>query len=484
MAVVSSENDLLNDTLECLRSTPLGQLTYYPDWKINNETSNQLSCSFESFLNEFTDAGVNESLLDLNLVENEIISSLDDKSESGLEAKVNETNNPGISVNFDVENERSIKWYHDDCRGNAEQRNLERAQIHQRRIENLKNDNQGKLREVEKHLAEEKRNFELTICELEKQDAEEMKKREGELNKEAMIYKQKLDEIFIKSLTEESLAAKDREEKRIALENLNKSMNTTYNEVLFNIEVIQRKIANFRYMEFVDSQDIADITTKLNENNLNAKKVLLKCESCNNVHDTEQYLEIMHKLNKTTLAIDCNVEKMLNSAQEKAKDVLKRKEENERAKLEESKQELLRQQEEKQRLQQKKLEDMKKLSEEKPPNENEKSKLPAQKIAEFVSDKALVEYTELQEYLHTVQASYKEFISDPKQTKYKFDLQKAVNIPINALSAHSSSQLNDKINRLVALLSGNNVEVGGKRINCKGHPSGLVSITMHYLGIK
>ena len=74
----------------------------------------------------------------------------------------------------------------------------------------------------------------------------------------------------------------------------------------------------------------------------------------------------------------------------------------------------------------------------------------------------------------TVQASYKDFNSDSTNTNYRFDLQKAVNTPINAICAHSPSHLNDKILRLVTLLFGSDVKVGGKKVNCKNHSSATV----------
>ncbi|ESO97958.1 hypothetical protein LOTGIDRAFT_209149 [Lottia gigantea] len=58
--------------------------------------------------------------------------------------------------------------------------------------------------------------------------------------------------------------------------------------------------------------------------------------------------------------------------------------------------------------------------------------------------------------------------------KYKFELQKAVNTPINAISAEKSSHLQDKLQRLNLLLSGYTVESTGKRISAKEVPEGIL----------
>ena len=57
--------------------------------------------------------------------------------------------------------------------------------------------------------------------------------------------------------------------------------------------------------------------------------------------------------------------------------------------------------------------------------------------------------------------------------KYKFELQKAVNTPINAISAISGSHLRDKLQRVCALLSGQQVEVGGRKVSASDHPGGV-----------
>jgi len=53
--------------------------------------------------------------------------------------------------------------------------------------------------------------------------------------------------------------------------------------------------------------------------------------------------------------------------------------------------------------------------------------------------------------------------------KLKFDIQKAVNTPINAISAVSGEHLRDKLKRLLSLLAGQSVDVSGKSITVKTH---------------
>ena len=495
MAVYGSESEVLNDILTALQTTSKGRLSYDPDWQINAEFSNELSCSFESFLNESWDSlgGINTSLLGPE--ENNSDTSSENEAESSLRTELNdtakETNNAvGISVNFDSESERTIKQYHDDCRGNAEQRKAEQAHILERRIKNLKIDSEETLRNKQEHLAEEKRQFEIEIKELQRQDAEELRRRKVELDKQAMAYKQRLDEIFTRSLTEETLVAREREQRIAVLENVKKNVFLLYQQVLRNIELIQQKFANSKHMSFVDAQVAEDIAAVLDRIPMKAEAVLSKSEASHDISDVEDHLEFMRKLIQATLSIDNKVGHILKIAQEKAMAAAKKREseEAEQIKLEQAKQQHQEEAKQQQQEQTKKLEANEKLSEKVSVPKNEE-RLPiavpqtskkesktttAQQFIEFISDKALIEYMELQEHLNIVQASFKGFISDSKHTKYKFDLQKAVNIPINALSAHSPSQLNDKIHRLVSLLSGNNVEVGGRRVNCKAHPSAMV----------
>jgi nucleoporin GLE1 len=52
-------------------------------------------------------------------------------------------------------------------------------------------------------------------------------------------------------------------------------------------------------------------------------------------------------------------------------------------------------------------------------------------------------------------------------------LQKAVNIPVNAISPVSADHLQDKLLRLSRLISGQPVEVGHGQVIASSHPEGI-----------
>ena len=56
--------------------------------------------------------------------------------------------------------------------------------------------------------------------------------------------------------------------------------------------------------------------------------------------------------------------------------------------------------------------------------------------------------------------------------KYRFDLQKAISTPVNAISGQSGEHLLDKIQRLRAVLAGQRVQVTGRRVSASDHPQG------------
>ncbi|XP_019614919.1 PREDICTED: nucleoporin GLE1-like [Branchiostoma belcheri] len=84
-------------------------------------------------------------------------------------------------------------------------------------------------------------------------------------------------------------------------------------------------------------------------------------------------------------------------------------------------------------------------------------------------------YRELQTNLDNCVQSYQPLAksTDSQLKKYAFDLQKAVNTPLNAISSHSASHVTDKLKRLCKLLQGQQVEVSDKRISTASHPLAL-----------
>jgi len=114
---------------------------------------------------------------------------------------------------------------------------------------------------------------------------------------------------------------------------------------------------------------------------------------------------------------------------------------------------------------QKKVEDAKKKEED--------QKLEAQ-AAENCGVQALShilnEYQAKHNKLAEVEAQLQGFIGNPQMKKYRFDLQRAVNTPINAISAVSGSFLREKLMMLHDLLSGKPVNVSGKRVQATEVP--------------
>ncbi|CAL1543024.1 unnamed protein product [Lymnaea stagnalis] len=76
--------------------------------------------------------------------------------------------------------------------------------------------------------------------------------------------------------------------------------------------------------------------------------------------------------------------------------------------------------------------------------------------------------------LSDVEASIKAFSENAQMKKYRFDLQKAINTTINAISAVTGSHLLDKLQKLQKLLSGQVIEVSGKRVSVKDAPEALL----------
>ena len=81
-------------------------------------------------------------------------------------------------------------------------------------------------------------------------------------------------------------------------------------------------------------------------------------------------------------------------------------------------------------------------------------------------------YSKLQEKLAQAASACEELTKDQNSKKYKFDLQKAISTPINAISGQSGEHLMDKIRRLSSVLSGRRVRVTGREVSACDHPQG------------
>ena len=61
--------------------------------------------------------------------------------------------------------------------------------------------------------------------------------------------------------------------------------------------------------------------------------------------------------------------------------------------------------------------------------------------------------------------------TDPALKKYRFELQKAITITVNSISANSGEDLKGKIGRLQRLIRGDSIEVMGKPLSIRNHPA-------------
>ncbi|XP_019857032.1 PREDICTED: nucleoporin GLE1-like isoform X1 [Amphimedon queenslandica] len=89
----------------------------------------------------------------------------------------------------------------------------------------------------------------------------------------------------------------------------------------------------------------------------------------------------------------------------------------------------------------------------------------------IIPKSALQRYEELIEKLEKANTQTATFskTSDPQMKKYKFSLQKAVNM-VGAVSGQTGSQLLHIVQQIKRLLSGDIIEVSGKRVTVKDHP--------------
>lgn len=86
-------------------------------------------------------------------------------------------------------------------------------------------------------------------------------------------------------------------------------------------------------------------------------------------------------------------------------------------------------------------------------------------------------YENLRNYLEQYEAQYSNLLQDVNFKKFRFDCQKAVNTPVNALSSVSASHMRDKYEKLSKLLKGERVQVLDIYITATQHPQGLFYCT-------
>lgn len=142
-------------------------------------------------------------------------------------------------------------------------------------------------------------------------------------------------------------------------------------------------------------------------------------------------------------------------------------------------QELIRKQKEEE-LRQKEIEE-KKIQEVKATEKHDTSKVIPVKSHRikptFYSIKNYDYFKQLSEFLDQYEARYKELLENSNLKKFRFDCQKAVNTPVNALSSVSSYHIKDKYEKLYKLLKGERVQVLDVYVTATQHPQGLAYCT-------
>lgn len=101
----------------------------------------------------------------------------------------------------------------------------------------------------------------------------------------------------------------------------------------------------------------------------------------------------------------------------------------------------------------------------------------APKLSQYYSERSLQKNLELKEFLSNYKERYRNLLEDPSLKKFKFDCQKAVNTPVNAISSLSGPHIKDKFQKLLDLLNGNKVLVGDAYITAAQHPQGKAYCT-------
>lgn len=91
----------------------------------------------------------------------------------------------------------------------------------------------------------------------------------------------------------------------------------------------------------------------------------------------------------------------------------------------------------------------------------------------FYSDKNYLIYDDLKNFLECYENTYKDLLENANLKKFRFDCQKAVNTPVNALSSVSGTHMRDKFDKLAKLLRGERVQVLDTYVSASQHPQGL-----------
>lgn len=94
-------------------------------------------------------------------------------------------------------------------------------------------------------------------------------------------------------------------------------------------------------------------------------------------------------------------------------------------------------------------------------------------LSEYVDKESLQIYIKSRHFLNLYKKNCKDFLQSTATKKFRFECQKAINIPVNAISGVSEQHLRDKYDRLHNLL------IGKSSPNVMQHPQGVIFCKDH-----
>lgn len=94
-------------------------------------------------------------------------------------------------------------------------------------------------------------------------------------------------------------------------------------------------------------------------------------------------------------------------------------------------------------------------------------------LSEYVDKESLQIYLKSRQILDRYKSAHKDFLQSADTKKFRFECQKAINIPVNAISGVSEQHLKDKYNRLQSFLTGKSSP------NVMQHPQGMTYCKDH-----
>ncbi|XP_055903969.1 mRNA export factor Gle1 [Eupeodes corollae] len=100
------------------------------------------------------------------------------------------------------------------------------------------------------------------------------------------------------------------------------------------------------------------------------------------------------------------------------------------------------------------------------------SDMPVEASSQFVSRERFEFYTQINKFYTDKVEKVKPLQSDDNMKKYRFACQKAINIPVNAISAVSPQHLQDKFEKLFSFMNGNPLKTTDGQISINDHPLG------------